>query len=91
VSTLATPAFIDSAGHLEARFEDGHDTVTVVLNHSAASGRILAYAPYYKYRAWEDGPKDRETYQRLALEAFTSGLGKISADSFGDLYAVVGL
>jgi hypothetical protein len=89
MSTLSAPAFIDTAGHIEARFEAGHDTVSVMLNQSRASGKIFALRPFFMYRSWEDGPEDKATYQRLALEAYTSGLGEISADSFGDLYAEV--
>lgn len=86
---IPAPSFIQAFGdQLEARFENGHDTVSLILNRGKESGRIYSHRPFFMYRSWEAGPENKTDYQARALAEFTQGFARIEFDSDGDLYAV---
>lgn len=84
------PSFIERFGsQLEARFDEGF---SVNLSTGPTTGRIYSHKPYLTYAEWEDTKLDEKAVrdiQKRALQAYTSGAGRISIDSDGDLYAEV--
>jgi hypothetical protein len=82
---LTAPRYIEGPGDIQARFDDGF----VVNIHRGESGRYYALHPYDPRDPYHRlDAKQRNKYQRAALEHFLSGASaRISKDSQGDLVA----